>query len=74
MNVAIRELDAAELAAASGGSVASDLGKIAWGLTGGLAGGAVAGAAAAGFYIVTNAFLDYLGSCAQCGGNLGQPM
>lgn len=74
MNVAIRELDTAELAAVSGGNVASDLGKIAWGLTGALCGGSIAGAASAAIYILGSAFLNKMSSCGQCGGDMGQPM
>jgi hypothetical protein len=69
------QLDAAELAAVTGGNVASDLGKIGWGLTAGLIGGAVAGAGAAAFYVLTDAFFNHISStCGQCGENLGQPM
>jgi hypothetical protein len=75
MDVAIRQLDAAELAAVTGGNVASDLGKIGWGLTAGFIGGAVAGAGAAAFYVLTDAFFNHISStCGQCGENLGQPM
>jgi hypothetical protein len=74
MDVAIRQLDAAELAAVAGGSVASDLGKIAWSVAGGLIGGPLGAAAGAATYVVTNSFLDSLSSCSQCGADLGQPM
>jgi hypothetical protein len=74
MVLGIRELDEAELAAAAGGGAASDLGKIEWGLTGGLIAGPVGAAAGATFYVLASSLLDYLSSCSQCGEGLGQPM
>jgi hypothetical protein len=72
MDVAVRQLDAAELTAVAGGGAVSDLGKIGWGLTGGLIGGPVAAAAAATFYVLASSFLDSLSPSS--GEGLGQPM
>jgi hypothetical protein len=74
MDVAVRQLDAAELTAVAGGGAVSDLGKIEWGLTGGLIAGPVGAAAGATFYVLASSLLDYLSSCSQCGEGLGQPM
>jgi hypothetical protein len=72
MDSGIRQLDAAELTAVAGGGVASDLGKIGWGLTGALIGGSVAAAACVGAFVIANAFLDSLSPSS--GEGLGQPM
>jgi hypothetical protein len=72
MDVAIRQLDAAELTAVAGGGVLSDLGKIGYGLAGGLIGGGVVAATSAAFYVVANSFLDSLSPSS--GEGLGQPM
>lgn len=75
MDLGIRELDAAELAAVAGGSVGSDLGKVGWGLAGGLIGGPVGAAASVTFYVLASGLLNNIdSSCSQCGADLGQPM
>jgi hypothetical protein len=72
MVLEIRQLDAAELTAVAGGGAASDVGKIGWGLAGGLIGGPVAAAAAGTFYVLASSFLDSLSPSS--GEGLGQPM
>jgi hypothetical protein len=58
MDVAIRQLDAAELDLVAGGGVGADLVKVAVGLIGGLAGGPILAAAGVALTIVTQAALN----------------